>query len=118
VLKWTEGRRKGFLTSVIRGGFRRWPPKYLVLTSSCVGKKINKATGRIASHYLCAYCLGEFPNKEVQVDHINPVVPSSGFTTWDDFINRLFCNEEQLQVLCKSCHAKKTKEENKQRKKK
>ena len=117
-MQWTTGRKKGFLTSVIRGGFRRWPPKFNVLKAALTGKKINKASGRIAAHYRCACCQEEFPSKEVQVDHINPVVPSSGFTTWDEFINRLFCGEEELQVLCKSCHLVKTKEENKERKRK
>ena len=48
----------------------------------------------------------------MEVDHIKPVVdPKKGFTTWDDFIDRLFCEKKNLQALCRGCHAKKTKEE-------
>lgn len=49
--------------------------------------------------------------RNVAVDHITPVVPPSGFTTWDEIISRLFVEEEGLQVLCKECHDKKTLEE-------
>jgi len=115
---WTDGRIKGFITSVIRGGFRRWPPKFYVLSEAKQGKKVNEKTGRVAEHYSCYSCLNSFPAKEVQVDHIEPVVdPKVGFVDWDTFISRLFCSEENLQVLCKACHLVKTKLERNERKK-
>ena len=114
--EWTPGRLKTFITSTLRGGYRRYPPKHQVLKEAYVGKKENKQTGRQAMHYRCASCKGEFPAKEVNVDHIVPVVcPKKGFTTWDDFIARLFCSKENLQVLCNTCHDKKTQKERKQR---
>jgi len=118
-MKWTEGRRKGFITSHIRSAFRRWPPKYEVLAAAKVGKKPNPATGRIAEHYKCEGCKKHYPAKDVQVDHIEPVVdPVRGFINWDTFIERLLCGVENLQVLCKGCHLEKTKQERSQRKKK
>ena len=33
--------------------------------------------------YTCATCTKSFPNKEVNVDHLQPVVAVTGFTTWD-----------------------------------
>ena len=70
----------------------------------------------MAAHYTCAECKLEFPAKEVQVDHIDPVVvPSEGFVSWDKFISRLFCDKQNLQVLCKPCHKNKTAEEKKER---
>ena len=115
---WTDGRVKGFITSVIRGGFRRWPPKFETLKESRVGKQVNKGSGRIAEHHKCASCHEAFPAKEIQVDHIVPVVdPKVGFVDWDTFISRLFCNKENLQVLCKPCHLAKTKLEKEERKK-
>lgn len=104
-MEWTEGRRRSFITSVIRGGFRRWPPKFSVVKQAFTEKKINDQSGRLANHYKCAECGGQFTQTNIQVDHINPVVsPTIGFTTWDSFIENLFCPEENLQVLCKSCH--------------
>lgn len=71
--------------------------------------------------YLCNGCKKEVPyttgktkarKQNVFVDHINPVVdPKEGFVSWDEFIKRLFCEEENLQLLCKSCHDKKTAQE-------
>lgn len=73
-------------------------------------KKINKKTKRLAQHYRCAACKKEFPKTEIQVDHIEPVVLDK-FTTWDEFIERLFCNSDNLQAICLICHKRKTKKE-------
>jgi 5-methylcytosine-specific restriction endonuclease McrA len=109
---WTEGRMKSFITSTIRGGFRRFPNKYVVLKESQTGRKTNPSSGKLAMHHQCASCRGEFTSANIQVDHISPIVdPKVGFTSWDDFIENLFCKVENLQALCKSCHAIKTKEE-------
>lgn len=107
--EWTEGRYRSFITSCIRGGFRRWPPKYKVLAKAKVGKFLNPASGRIATMYKCNKCKQKFPATDVQVDHRKPVVSITGFTSWDDFIHSLFCEEDNLQVLCKSCHKIKSK---------
>lgn len=113
---WTEARKKSFVVSVLRSGTQRWPPKYECLADAYVGQMVNKKTGRIGKHYRCAMCGEVFPSSEVNVNHIEPVVSiENGFTTWDDFIERLFCVKELLNVLCKPCHDVLTKEENEQR---
>jgi 5-methylcytosine-specific restriction endonuclease McrA len=114
---WTEGRYRSFITSTLRGGARRWPPKYETLNLAKTEKKVNSKTGRIAQHYLCNHCNKEFPAKDVQVDHISPVVdPNKGFKTWDVFIERLFCERDNLQVLCTSCHKIKSNQEKQEKK--
>lgn len=114
---WTEGRKRAFITSTLRGGFRRFPPKYECLKAASVGKKLNVKTKRISEHYLCKCCGNEFPTSEVQVDHVLPIVdPEEGFVSWDKFIDNLYCPISNLQVLCKPCHKLKTAEENKKRK--
>lgn len=60
-------------------------------------------------HYKCAKCKGDFPSKEVQVDHKSPVVGVGGFKDWDTYIDRLYCEADNLQVLCLTCHKEKTK---------
>lgn len=115
-LGWTEGRLKSFITSTLRGGFRKFPPKYETLKAASVGKKVNAKTKRMAEHFTCNMCKGEFPAKEVNVDHISPVVcPYTGFVDWNTFISRLFCDGGNLQVLCSPCHDLKTAEERKER---
>lgn len=108
--------RKTFIISVIRGGFRKWTEKYECLKDARVGKQVNKTTGRMAEHYKCAACSYHFPLKEVQVDHINPVVdPVKGFVNWDEYIDRMYTTKDNLQCLCKPCHKEKTNAERKQR---
>ncbi len=109
VSTWTEGRFRAFITSALRSAFRKFPNKFAVLKRAFEGKRINKRTGREAAHYKCATCEKLYVAKDVQVDHIEPVVsPSEGFVSWDVYIQRLYCDETNLQVLCTSCHKKKT----------
>lgn len=115
-MQWTEARIKGFIISVLRAGTRRWPPKHNVKNAAKTEKKINPATGRLAQHYQCKLCKKEYTSTNVEVDHIQPVVdPDKGFIDWNSYIERLFCDEEGLQVLCTSCHDKKSKKETKRR---
>lgn len=114
--EWTQSRYESFVKSVLRAGSRKWPPKYKVLNEAKCGKMVNSRSGRLAEHYRCASCGELFPSTLVAVDHIEPVVDTSGFTSWDSVISRLFCSVEGLQVLCKECHKVKTKQENEERK--
>lgn len=58
-------------------------------------------------------------NDKVNLDHKEPVVPVEGFERgnwdWHVYIERMFCDSEGFQVLCSSCHDKKTKEEDQKR---
>ena len=117
--EWTEARFKSFVTSALRAASRRWPPKYKALKEAFVGRQVNVKTGKMAMHYKCVACQKLYVASDVQVDHIKPVVdPKKGFVSWDDFINRIFCEIENLQVLCKPCHKIKTDQEKAERKKK
>lgn len=109
--KWTEGRFNSFIKSGLRSLSCKWPPRYEALDEAFVGKRVNPKTGRLGKHYRCKHCGEVFPAKEVQVDHIDPVVPLTGFTDWDDIISRMFCEKEGLQVLCNTCHDTKTRQE-------
>lgn len=109
--EWTAARRHAFIVSVLRTGTRKYPPKYETLNEAKTVKKVNVKTGRIAQHFKCAKCLLDFPQKDVQVDHIKPVVGPKGFTTWDAYIENMFCSKDNLQVLCRDDHDIKTKQE-------
>lgn len=106
---WTLARFNSFIKSALRSASIRWPPKYQCLKNAATSKKINSKTGRMAQHFKCNSCKKEFPAKDVQVDHIIPIIdPVVGFTTWDDVISRMFCEIDNLQVLCTQCHTLKT----------
>ena len=113
---WTEGRLKAFVIAVLRSGTRRYPPKWEVLKEAYVGIRLNEKTNREGKHYLCALCEGEFPAKEIQIDHKIPVTGPEGFTTWDNYIERLFCSKENLQAICVGCHKIKSYNEIQERK--
>lgn len=72
-------------------------------------------------HYKCEICKALFKQDEVEVDHIDPVVPLSIPTKhmcWNVLIEeRCFVDDlSKLQILCKKgCHKKKSTEENRER---
>lgn len=105
---WTEARFNSFVKGALRSASQRWPPKYQCLNEAKRGKKTNPASGRLAEHYECEICHGEFPAKEVQVDHIEAI---GKFVSWDQVVERMFCESVNLQVACKPCHKAKTKQE-------
>ncbi|CAB4169946.1 HNHc domain containing protein [uncultured Caudovirales phage] len=117
--EWTEARFKSFVISKLRAGLRWWPPKYRVLKNAQTERRTNTKTGKLAMHYQCAACKQDYPAKDVQVDHKQPVVnPKTGFISWDEYVERMFVEAKQLQVLCKPCHKVKSDKERKQRGKK
>lgn len=111
----TEAGRHARIVAGLRNASKYWKPKMVCLEEACVGRKINAATGKLAKHYTCNSCDGEFVAKNVDVDHIIPLVDPCGFVSWDDLIARLFVEKVGLQVLCKECHKAKTLEEKKAR---
>ena len=115
---WTEARYNAFVKGGLRSASQRWPPRYSTLNEACVGQRINPRSGRLAKHYLCAACELAYPLKDVEVNHKTPVVPVEGFDSWDGVIERLFCDSDKLEVLCKQCHKNVSKLENTIRKEK
>lgn len=109
--EWTEARFKSFIKSLLRQGTRKWGPINSVKTKARVSRGV----------YECALCKKHVPPtikldgkrvKNIAVDHIDPIIdPHTGFTDWNDTIERMFCEEDNLQLLCRDCHKTKTAEE-------
>lgn len=59
----------------------------------------------MAQHFRCAICQGEFSAKNVNVDHT--IAIGKGLD-WNQFIDRLFCEIDNLQVVCIPCHKTKS----------
>jgi hypothetical protein len=67
--------------------------------------------------YRCAITKKLFTIDQVKVDHIDPVVdPNVGWVDYNTYMSRLFCPVDQLQVISRKEHDKKTKREGKLRK--
>jgi 5-methylcytosine-specific restriction endonuclease McrA len=93
---------KAYAISVLRRASYRSPTRNLVL----------KNAKRARNSYKCAKCSTLNTRANIQIDHILPVVPLTGWVSFDDYIYRMFCGVMGLQVLCKPCHKEKSNAEN------
>lgn len=99
--------RSPIVREVLMAG-RREIPKY---------RKDGSLAAKPSVQYLCNVCKKWTQSTKVSVDHIEPVIPIDGtFTDWNTFHERLWCMPSNLQILCETCHAVKTKEERDRRK--
>lgn len=107
--EWSTAKYWGFLRSALRSAYNKWPPKWKVLNAA---KRAYKGKNKSQKwEYRCAICKKWHKAKDVSVDHI---IPAGSLNSYDDlvpFVQKLFCAEEGLQVLCTACHHSKTQEE-------
>jgi 5-methylcytosine-specific restriction endonuclease McrA len=95
-----------FIRSALRQKSRWWKP-----ITQCKLNAKRAYTGplkRQKFEYQCNECKGWFPEKNINVDH---KIPAGSLNSGDDlkgFVERLFCEQENLQVLCETCHNVKT----------
>jgi 5-methylcytosine-specific restriction endonuclease McrA len=105
----TESAFWSFIRSALRNKSRWWKP-----ITECKQKARRPYTGpnkRLKYEYQCNQCKGWYPEKQINVDHIIPAGTLTCSSDLPGFIERLFCEQENLQVLCTGCHDKKTKHE-------
>jgi 5-methylcytosine-specific restriction endonuclease McrA len=102
---WTEARFFGFIRSALRSAFQKWGPKH----------EARRNAKLAYNTYECAACGDTFGSKDVQVDHIVPAGSLKEFSDLPGFVERMFCEVDGFQVLCKDCHQVKTNEERKSR---
>lgn len=101
-------RIKKFLIPILRKSWLRWTARQNVIKQARVER----------GSYKCNICkqVG-FKRQDLHIDHIEPVVATEeGFTTLDEYVTRLYVDEDQLQALCLSCHELKTRTEDQMRK--
>ena len=108
---WTEARFRSFVRSQLRAATMRWGP----ISTALAGARQERGI------YLCNSCGLKVPAttkvngrrvKNVHVDHILPIIdPDVGFVSYDMMIERMFCEADNLQILCSDCHTIKTNDE-------
>ena len=69
-------------------------------------KRVAGGKGRKITLYQCASCEAYFKREGLEVDHISEVGPFKG--DWNEYLERMFCSSDNLQLLCISCHSRKT----------
>lgn len=95
---------------------RQWPPIIAVKKAARVGPELFRCSGCNMLIYAGARDISyiqihhpEAVEGKVDVDHSDPVQPVDGRElTFDEYIDRVFCGESNLKLLCKVCHISKT----------
>jgi hypothetical protein len=106
---WTQARFNSFIKGALRSATKRWGPINRARKEARLERGVYKCVGYKRRWHKVQWKDG------VCVDHIDPVIGPDGFENWDKVIKRMFVEVEALQVLCKECHDKKTKDERKKK---
>jgi 5-methylcytosine-specific restriction endonuclease McrA len=121
---WTEARYNSFIKGALRAATQRWGPIHKAKRDARVGYGLYLCAGHGRGKHKVPASLPPLEGKKRRinnavVDHIKPIIdPKTGFINWDTVISRMFCEVDNLQVLCHECHSLKTQQEKQQRTKK
>lgn len=91
--------------------------EYAIIKHKGLAREVGPRGGR---RFICNKCSNIFDENSIKIDHIIPIVPldsSAAEMGLEMFYNRCRCSADNLQVLCKTCHDLKSKQENEERKK-
>ncbi len=99
----TESAYLQWIRSALRSRSLRWPPRNAAIQSA---RRAYTGTNRLQKwEHSCAICKQWFKMKDVVVDH-HPHAAGSILSVDDigPFAERLFCEVDNLRVLCVECH--------------
>jgi len=110
--KWTQSRFNSFIRGALRQAWMRWPPNQQTKKNARIKRGTYLCQGwKRKPHQVTSSVLIEGKRKNnIFTDHIEPI---GKHTDWNITITRMFCEEDNLQLLCRKCHDRKTKEEKK-----
>ena len=109
---------RGMVKGAIRRAFSRSELRRSVLQDAKISHT-DPSRPRVKTWYACAKCSRPFAQHELEVDHIEPIIPvdtALEHMSWDTLVNNTWCDKKKLQVLCESCHDAKSAIERAQRK--
>ena len=85
--------------AVAKAALRRMSTFWWAMSEAMNRAKVSRGV------WACAHCAGHFKKHEVQKDHINPVVSTDGgVNDLNTYVETLFCEPENIQILCLTCH--------------
>lgn len=105
---------KGALNRV----FSRSELRQKIINNAVVPGYLDAKRPRVKTWCKCNVCNKLEARSYVAVDHIKPKIglhESFSMLSLDEYINRLWCEEENLQPICEECHNKKSALEAKER---
>jgi hypothetical protein len=97
---WSEARFWSFVRSNLRRA--RWPVIYQA--KKLAERKYKGPNKRQQFEYQCAICKEWHMGKDVQVDHIIPCGSLNRYEDLPEFVRKLYCEVDNLRILCKDCH--------------
>jgi 5-methylcytosine-specific restriction endonuclease McrA len=104
---WTEARYWSFIRSALRRAWVKYPVRYQALQAA--RRPYTGKDKRTKWEYRCNLCNSWFKTKDVEVDHIEECGSLKNYRDLMGFCKRLFCELDNLQVVCKPCHKAKGK---------
>lgn len=108
---------------LLKGAFRRVFSRSELRKAALLRVKIAHSDpnrSRVKTWYYCEHCGELHPQHFLNCDHVDPVIPthtSFDKMTLDETADRTWCDPSNLQILCLTCHAAKSKLEKEERKK-
>ena len=111
-------KERNLLKGAIRRIFSRSELRNKILEKALIKEYQDPNRKRVTRWAKCASCGKIEAAYKMQVDHINPLIRPGEVLEgleWDEVVNRLWCDESNLQTLCETCHKAKSKAENAER---
>jgi 5-methylcytosine-specific restriction endonuclease McrA len=112
-----SAKERNLIKGAIRRVFSRSDLRKLVVERSRIAHTDNSRP-RVKKWSICEACRSVVPTYLIQVDHMTPIVPIDTTLeqmSWDDLVDRIWCDISNLQPICTDCHKEKTKLEQKAR---
>lgn len=110
-------KERNLIKGAIRRVFSRSELRKQALDASRI-EYFDPERKRVTKWSRCPICVQPTPTYLMEVDHQEPIVPldsSLDRMSWDEVVNRIWCELQNLKAICKDCHKAKTKEESKKR---
>lgn len=110
-------KERGLIKSAIRRVFSRSDLRKQAVEENRVNYS-DPNRPRVKKWSICHQCDTFTPTYLIEIDHRDPIIPINSSLeemSWDQLINRIWCDPDNLNTLCKKCHKEKSKTENKAR---
>lgn len=112
-----NAKERNLIKGAIRRVFSRSDLRKEVINNSRI-EWYDPARPRVTKWSRCSDCQQATATYQMEVDHIVPLVPLGKKLeemSWDEVVNRIWCDIVNLQPVCKPCHKAKSKVENAER---